>query len=499
MLPRPLVVSLAILSILAAAGISRGALQEFDPSEVSANRSPPQVLEARSKADSSYQQGDYAKVIELTNWLIQNYPNDNAYVAYHLRASAKVELGRISGSAKQVREGITDARQALATNGVSYPWLHIPYLYGLTSLAEIERRPEHADLAIKVVTPVLNYPVTKDYTKDDRANLIYQRGLAYAVKRDYKLAVADQTEAIRQSPQHLGAHIKRAEALAAQGQTKEALAAYDEAVAKFPNEVLVFNDRGKYRRVAGDLEGAIDDFTRCLAIDSKFSVGHLNRGMCLAEQNNPQAAEGEYSEALKLTPAGPQAVLAYRLRAAARVAQGNVTAAVADFAVAIKADPQNAALYEERGYAWYFQKNFAEAVADFSKARQLNPQLLHLLPWQSLAQARAGQSAEARSLLETALAGKTPPTGWTAKVCNYLLDDAREQELFDAAAEANARNKSMHLCEAHFFVGQKQLLHEDAAKAADHFREAVDAKAHSLAAFRGARYELDDFKQAPGG
>ncbi len=494
MLPRLRVVPVAILTVLAAAGVSHGALQDFNPNEVNASSSPPQVLEARSKADTSYQQGDYAKVIELTNWLIQNYPNDNAYFAYHLRASAKVELGRLSRSAKQVREGITDARQALGTNGVAYPWLHIPYLYGLTSLAEIERRPEHADLAIKVVTPVLNFPVTKEYTKDDRANLVYQRGLAYAVKRDYKLAAADQTEAIRQMPLHLGAHIKRAEALAAMGQTKEALAAYDAAVAKFPNEILVFNDRGNYRRNTGDLEGAIDDFTRCLAIDPKFTVGYLNRGLCLAEQNSPQAAEGEYAEALKLAPTGPQSVLAYRLRAASRLAQGNVTAAVADFAVAIKADPQNAALYEERGYARYFQKNFAEAVADFSKARQLNPQFLHLLPWQSLAQARAGQSAEARTLVETALAGKTPPTGWTAKVCNYLLDDAREQELFDAAAEADSREKSRFLCEAHFFVGQKQLLREDAAKAADHFREAADAKAYSLAAYRGARYELDDFK-----
>jgi tetratricopeptide (TPR) repeat protein len=468
-----------------------GAFQEFDPARINVSGSPPQVLEARSRAETSYQQGDYARVVELTNWLIQNYPNDNLYVALHLRASAKVELGRIAGSAKQVREGISDARKALATNGAKYPWLHIPYLYGLSSLAEIERRPEHADLAIKVVTPVLGFPLAKDYTKDDRANLYYQRGLAYAARRDYKSAAADHAEAIRLTPQHLGAHVKRPEALAAMGQPKEALAAWDDAVAKFPNEVLVFNERGKYRRIAGDLEGAVDDFTRCLSIDPKFAVGYVNRGLCLAEQNSPQAAEGEYSEALKLAPAGPQAILALRLRAAARLAQGNAAGAIADFAVAIKADPQNAALFEERGYARYFQKEFAEAVADFGKARQLNPELAHLVPWQSLAKARAGEAAEARTLLENSLSGKTPPAGWTAKVCNYLLDNAREQELFDAAREAGAQGK--HLCEAHYFAGQKQLLREEAASAADHFREAVDTKAFELAAFRGARYELSDF------
>ncbi len=487
--------ALLAIPLCSVVAIAEAAFQESDPFGPSpVSTSPPQVLEVRSRADTSYQRGDYAKVVELANWLIQNYPNDNAYVAYHLRASARVELGRASGSAKLVREGISDARQALASQGSAYPWLHIPYLYGLSSLAEIERRPDHADLAIKVVTPVLNFPLKKDYTKDDRANLFYQRGLAYAAKRDYKSAAADQEEAIHEVPLHLGAHIKRAEALEAMGQTKAALAALDDSVAKLPNDVLVFNERGKLRRTTGDLEGAIDDFSHCLSIDSKFLVGYLNRGLCLAEQNSPQAAEGDYSEALKLNPGGAQAPFAHRLRAAARLAQGNSAGSVEDYSAALKADPQNATLYEERGYARYFQKKFAEAIADFTKSRQLNPELSQLIVWQSLAQARAGQAAEARAFLQTALADKAPPSGWTAKVCNYLLDEANEEALMDAAAGAEAKVKEKVLCEAHYFVGQKQLLRDDAAKAAEYFRQAIDSKAYELSAYRGSRYELDDFK-----
>src|SRR4029077_15220713 len=119
---------------------------------------------------------------------------DNVHVAYYLRASGKVELGRISGSGKQVRDGIVDARQAILLAGNEYPWVHIPYLYGLTSLAEIERRREHADLAIKVATPVLQLPESKGYTADDRANVCYQRGLAYAARGDFKLAANDHAE-----------------------------------------------------------------------------------------------------------------------------------------------------------------------------------------------------------------------------------------------------------------------------------------------------------------
>lgn len=456
--------------------------------------SPPEVTDARGKADSAYQQGNYAKVIELATWLIDNHPDDNVHVAYHLRASAKIEQGRLVGSGKLVRDGIADARQAILIAGNEYPWVHIPYVYGLSSLADIERRKEHADLAIKVVTPVLQYPESKNYSTEDRANLYYQRGLAYASRGDYKLAGSDHATAIKLNPQHLGSLLKRAESLSALGLMKEALAAYDAAVDRFPNVLVVYNDRGKMRRAAGDLEGAVTDFARCLELDPKFAVGYVNRGMCLAESNNPQAAEGDYSEALAARLDSGTKALAYRLRGAARLAQGNATEGIGDFDAAIKINTRDASLFEERGLAQFFQKNFAAAVADFAKAGELNSQMQHLVPWRAMALARSDKTAESRALLEATVNGKAPPTGWVAKVCSYLLDQANEQDLFDtAAAAASARDKLRQGCEARYFAGQKQLLRDDAEKAAELFREALASKEYTLSAYRGACFELGQF------
>src|SRR5262249_20602936 len=223
--------------------------------------------------------------------------------------------------------------------------------------------------------------------------------------------------------------------------------------------------------------------------------GYINRGMCLSEQNDAQAAEGDFTEALKLKIDPGMSALARRLRAVARLAQGNAAAAITDFDAAVKASPQDPALYEERAFANYFRKDFAAALADYSKALNLRPQATYLLPWQVLAQTRAGQAAEARTLLQTTLEGKNAPAGWTAVLCNFLLEKTSEQELLEAAAASgNAREKNQHLCEAHFFAGQKQLLREDADAAAGHFRETVGSKEYALSAFRGARYELGDFK-----
>lgn len=459
------------------------------------SESPQQVVEARSQADSAYERGDYSKVIELGTWLIENYPNDNVHVAYYLRASGKVELGRQAGSGKQVRDGVADARQAILLAGNEYPWVHIPYLYGLTSLAEIERRTEHADLAIKIVTPVLQLPDSKGFTSEDRANLYYQRGLAYAARNDFKLAANDHAQAIRLSAQHLGSHIKRAEALASLGQTKETLAAYNEAVTRFPNVLVVTNDRGKLKRSMGDLDGAIADFTRCLQIDPNSGVCFVNRGLCLIEQNSSQAAEGDFSEALKLKLDPGTNVLAYRLRSASRLVQGKAAEALSDLNAAIKINPNDSTLFEERGCANIFRKDYAAAKTDFTKALQLNPKLTHVLPWQWVAMSRSGMTSEARALLETAVAAKTPPAGWTAKLCAFLLDQANEQELFEAASSGtNTKDKSRQGCEGRYFAGQKQLVKEDASKASELFREAVNAKEYSLSAYRGACFELGEFK-----
>lgn len=479
---------LLVLSPAIARDRDRGSRDRDEPPE-----SPPEVIDARAKAQSAYQQGDYPQTIEIADWLIRNFPEDHVYVAWYLRGSAKVELGQRQRSTKLLREGISDARQAILLEGQKYPRLNVPYLFGLSSLAVLERRPEHAEMAIKVANPLLQLPATEDYPAEDRANLYYQRAGAHAARRDLKQAAADYAEAIKISPDHLGAYIKRAETLAAMGQPKQALAAYDEAVSRFPNVMLVYNERGSFRRSTGDLEGAVSDFTRALQIDPKMAVGYLNRGMCLADQNEPLAAETDFSEALKIASDMGTKSLALRLRGSARLSQGKAKDALRDLGEALRNQPGDASLYEERGLAHFFSKSFTLAAADFAQSSKLNPQGAHLVLWQALALARAGQSSQERTLLTAALSGKAPPTGWTARIVGFLLDQGSEEELL-AAAAGDERAKNRQLSEARYFAGQKQLLSQNAAAAQEHFREAIALGDYLSAAFRGSRYELGDFK-----
>lgn len=455
----------------------------------------PAADQARNEADQAYQRGEYQKVIELADRLLASFPADNPHVAYHLRASARIELGRQAGSAKQVRDGITDARTALASAGNQYRWLYVPYIYGLASLAEIERRPEHAEMALKVVGPILAQPTGEGFSTDDKANLYFQRGMAYAAKQDLKSAAADWSEAIRLNPQHLTAHMKLAEAYVQMGQPKAAVAAFDSAARQFPSNAIVFNNRATFRRGTGDLDGAVADFSRAVQFDRQFAMAYFNRGLCLAEQNNPRAAEADYGEALKFQLDPATQLLAYRLRAQSRLSQGNAAGALTDYAAALRVNPRDATLYEERGFVGIFKKDFAAAIADFDKALQLDPNLARVIPWRALALARAGKTAEAKAQLSRVAELKASEIAWVVKLCEFLDDRISEGDLLAAVTEFGETGKQARLCEARYFIGQKKVLAAEDAAAAEQFREAVATKVYPLSAYRGARYELGEFSR----
>jgi tetratricopeptide (TPR) repeat protein len=440
---------------------------------------------ARLDADTAYQRGDYNKVVEVAGRLLQADPSD--HVAYHLRGSAQIELGRASGSSKLIRDGISDSRQALALAGNRFVWLYVPYLYGLTSLAQVEQRPQHAELAIQVAGPVLERPLV---APTDKAQLLFQRGYAYRTKGDAQPALADLNEAIRLAPDHLAAHLQRAEIQATSGDTKSALASYDRAAETFPNVPVVFNDRGALRRATGNLDGAIADFTRAVQIDARFSMGYLNRAICLSDRHQLDAAESDFTQSLQIDPNQP---LVYRLRGNARLSQGRVVAGLSDFTAAIKLAPNAAEGFEDRGFANFYAGKFTEAAADFGRAREFNSQRSYLAPWQALASWRANPGAAKTKSLVTELEGANALQGWPAHVARFLLDMVDDKALLAATDEQSSSSKTDRLCEAHFFRGQKALLENNADAAAAHFRESVKTGATHLAAYRGARYELKDF------
>jgi lipoprotein NlpI len=448
----------------------------------------------RSAAEQAYQQGDFLRVLELTTSMIE--ANSRDAVAFYLRGSARVELGRAQRDNKAVRNGIADARQAIAIGGTDQAVYYLPYLYGMTNLAALENRKSHAEVALKIAGDALAQLRLKP---EEKANLHYQRALTQVFLGNFEAAIADYQQAMDLVPAHLGAYVGLADAYAAAGQKEKALAAFDKTVAAFPQNPLVFNNRGMYVQQQGKFADAIVDFTRAIEIDPNYHYAYTNRGYALMNQGDPQAAEGDFTAALKV--AGDQPMV-YSLRGTSRLAQGRIADAVADYEKVIQLDGRNSIAHADLGFARYFAKDYTVAAAEFSGALKLDPKLRYLEPWRFIALDAAGEGEQAKQLAADRLKESKESTDpesrrdWIDSLLSYLLGTLDEAQLIQAVAPPADPLHNAQQCEAQFFIAERHSRAGNTDSATEHYQQALDTKATHLSAYRGAQFALKKFAAA---
>jgi len=454
----------------------------------SSQRVNPAHERAKQEADQAYQQGQFQRVIDLTASVLKQNPRD--HVAYYLRGSARIELGRVQADLKLVRDGIADARQAIAFSETVDFNYYLPYLYGMTSLSAIENRNVHAEIAVKIAGQVLANPRLQP---EEKANLLYQRALAHVSLKSFDAATGDYRQAIRLVPTHLGAYVGLADAYAAAGKRDQATEAFNRTAAKFPKNPLVYNNRGMFFQQAGKLDEAIVDFTRAIQLDENYFYAFTNRGFALSQQGNSRAAESDFSQSLRINANQP---IVYSLRGSARLSRGKTANAIADYGNVVRLDPDNPVAHAEFGFAKFFAQDYAGARAELIQALKLDSNLQYLLPWQVLTLESLGQSKNARALAEDHLKQNVANKSWVNNQLKYLTGRLSEKELIDAARSSNQTTQNAQLCEAHFFIGWRKTSAGMTGAAATHYQQALKTNAKQLSAYRGAQYALKKFDVA---
>jgi lipoprotein NlpI len=434
-------------------------------------------------AETAYQAGDFAKCIDLTTKTLESNPND--HLAMYLRASARVELGQLERDAKMVRAGIEDAILSLKTLNKLEPNYYLPYLYGMTTLSQIEDRPEHAETARKIADSL----VTKTMTAQQKANIYYQRAVADVVLRKPEDAAKDYQSAIQAFPQHLGARIGLAEMYAVSNQPEKAIAAFNDTVQEFPKNPLVYNNRGLYLQQRGKTKEAYADFTKAIELDPEFAIAITNRGFTSLNTGQPAGAEVDFTAAIKIDPQQP---LPYSLRGTSKLAQGNPQSALEDYETVLKLDPENPTALADIGFAKLFAGDIAGAYAAFEQACGSHPSLRYLNPWRIWTAVLTGQSDIEEMAAEAA---KKPDDKreWADHLSLYLVGKESEDDLLAHAKTKDANLQSAQLCEAYYFMAEKKAQAGDKAAADGLYQQALSTKAINLSAYRGAQYALRKF------
>ena len=453
---------------------------------IAAAQSNPEHEKMRNEAKVAYEKGDFAQAEELTNKVLEQNPKDHA--ALYLRASSRVELGIMKRDVKEIRAGIEDSRDSLKIGGGGEINYYLPYLLGMISLAHIEDKKEHANVALDVSKTVL---ARQNLTPEQRANVLYQRAAAYLYLKDVNAAIEDYQAAIKSFPGHVGSYMGLAQAYIVTGQLDKALATFNSAVETL-NSHLAYNNRGLFQQQQGRPQEALNDFNKAIELDPSFATAYTNRGFTYQGMGNLTAAEADFTKAISLEPGN---ALFSSLRGTCRLSQGNIPGAIEDYTQAIRIYPQNPVAHADLGFAKYFSRDFEGAYAAFDQATQIDPnQMRYLDPWKVWSLVLAGKTDAIESIASVSQNKAEKDRDWIDEQVLFLNGKISEQDLVDFVAKtSDAKLKNAQLCEAYYFIAERRFQANDKEKATLFYQHVLKTKETQLSAYRGAQFALKSF------
>jgi len=197
----------------------------------------------------------------------------------------------------------------------------------------------------------------------------YERGLTKLDDRDLAGANADLEKALELNPKLALAQFALGNVRHAERNLKAAIAAYDKAVRIDPAiEYYVSNARGLAKFELGDCSGAIDDFSRALAINERSPATFRNRAICLVRRGKFEDAVADFTRAIYITPESAEL---FAERGGAFLYSRDLVTARRDIDQALKLDPKNATALRARARLRLAENDLPGAFEDLNRSISL--------------------------------------------------------------------------------------------------------------------------------
>jgi tetratricopeptide (TPR) repeat protein len=169
-------------------------------------------------------------------------------------------------------------------------------------------------------------------------------------------------------PNNAYAYYSRGIARSELGDTQGAIEDYTQAINIDSNCVDAYYSRGIARSELGDKQGEIEDYTQAINIDPNYVNAYYSRGIARSEVGDKQGAIDDYTQAIKI----PNYVNAYFNRGNARDELGDKQGAIDDYNQALKINPNYAGAYTNRGNARSNLGDKQGAIDDYNQALKIN-------------------------------------------------------------------------------------------------------------------------------
>lgn len=278
---------------------------------------------------------------------------------------------------------------------------------------------------------------------------------------------------------------RRGSELQQQGDLQGALREFSRVVALTPEAPLAWFNRGLARRGLKDCAGAIDDFSRTLALQPDYFNALYQRAGCLAVVGSTQRALEDYSRAISLPGRIEARFLAYYGRADLYRRLGRLEEADADYTQVIALRTDTTAL-GSRAWVNAYRGRWREAFQD--AARQLHdtegkePDAAYSLTLAVLALRRGGDARQSAKFLRE-WQDRVKAERWPAAILAYLETGAGGALL----AAASDRGQST---EAQAYVGVDLLARGEVARGVELLRRVVHEGDPSYLEYDLAFHEL---------
>ena len=186
-------------------------------------------------------------------------------------------------------------------------------------------------------------------------------------------AVKDFDRAIALSPNYGAAYNNRGNAHArCSPNTSRPSRTIRKAVELMPTSAVALNGRGKAHASLQRYHAAVRDYSRALALNTKYDAAYENRARGLPCARASTVRRRRTSP--RRSPQSPTSPDVLLLRARAYAGDKKYNTAVDDLSKAIELKPDLADAYIERGEVYTQVRRLPDAIADLTRAIELNPQ-----------------------------------------------------------------------------------------------------------------------------
>lgn len=165
------------------------------------------------------------------------------------------------------------------------------------------------------------------------------------------------------------AYYFRANTREERGDIEEAMDDYNKTIAIRPSYATAYYNRGILKSIKRDKAGALADYNKAISLRPRYSEAYINRGSIKSGMGDKRGAIEDYSRAIAILPA-PEI---FYNRGNLKKETGDKHGAIDDFNKAIALRPDFAEAYYCKGLIMFSTGDYQEAIINFNKVIEINP------------------------------------------------------------------------------------------------------------------------------